>query len=267
MVSEPVEYGVSNQVKRKQRPDDFCYPGGSIMLGDKYQPHQFDVICGRGKHVFYHHGNIVFREKVSSNVHRYRQARCRMAKSLIVTSIVDDIRSKTPNGGFVKYLDKAQCWVEIGDIMARDKVGHALRDCICSADSDTKLLTGTWHDQPSKLSPSSSAVTFAKRNHEPEEGMLTRLVSETSHDEKSKLGLTSLAEMAKSEEPNEKMLTQQFDASYLLRIPLISIPDTNEHQLSNCEEFKIDSLDRVTFGAPALAFDDDASVECQITSK
>jgi len=62
------------------------------------------------------------------HVDKYIHAYDKLGKSLIVLSIVDQIRSK--NGNFIKY-DKATIqWFEIGDEHAREKVGQKLREAI-----------------------------------------------------------------------------------------------------------------------------------------
>lgn len=107
-------------------------------LGHSFQPGPHDVICGRGKSVFWHDGNQEFRRYIDENADRYRRARSKLDKSLIVIEIVDCIRSNSPNGGFVKQIKPrgeasildGPHWVEVGDALAREKTGHALRDAV-----------------------------------------------------------------------------------------------------------------------------------------
>lgn len=100
----------------------------SKRLASDYTPNQHDILCGRSKSSLNHAGNQVFRETIFSNLDRYDAARTKLDKSLVVTSIVDLLRSKSPNGGFVRL--EGNQWYEIGDQLAREKVGHALRDAI-----------------------------------------------------------------------------------------------------------------------------------------
>lgn len=53
-------------------------------------------------------------------------AESRLYKSLVVSSIVDSIRKESPNGGFVKEIDGV--FYEVGDHLAREKTGQALRE-------------------------------------------------------------------------------------------------------------------------------------------
>jgi hypothetical protein len=62
----------------------------------------------------------------------YTKAATRSAKSAVISDIVSSIResSAQEGGGFVRF-DASHClWYEVGDKVARDKVGQALRDSI-----------------------------------------------------------------------------------------------------------------------------------------
>lgn len=122
-----------------------------------FEPGEYDVICSRGKQYYNHVGNIRFRALIQDQVERYCRAENKVAKSRIVMSIVNEIRSASPSGGFVRFSLKQGCYVEIGDELvsydskdvcidelnnsidplrmlvnqlkqAREKVGHALRE-------------------------------------------------------------------------------------------------------------------------------------------
>jgi hypothetical protein len=91
--------------------------------------HAFQQICGRGKINFDHVGNRRFRVIVAMNLTRYVEAKTRTDKSTVVNNIVDQIWDASPNGGFVKR-DASGLWSVAPTPVAREKVGHALRDCI-----------------------------------------------------------------------------------------------------------------------------------------
>jgi hypothetical protein len=93
-----------------------------------FQPGLYDVICQRGKHAYTHIGNRRFRIMIENQVAAYANAPTKVDKSLLVISIVDTVRQLSPNGGFVRFCKKQGCYVEIGDNLAREKVGHALRE-------------------------------------------------------------------------------------------------------------------------------------------
>ena len=72
-------------------------------------------------------GNRRFRFIVAFNLERHREAQNRKAKSLIVESIIGQIR--VAGGRFVEKLERDQhFWLEVSDKFAREKVAHALRD-------------------------------------------------------------------------------------------------------------------------------------------
>lgn len=102
-----------------------------ILLPNFRGPGPNDVICARGKNALNHPGNRRFREMIRSNVENYKQARTKLEKSLIVSSIVDTIRQSSPDGGFVKREDGL--WFEVGDHIAREKCGQRYaKHLLCS---------------------------------------------------------------------------------------------------------------------------------------
>lgn len=82
----------------------------------------YSVICARGKVARDHTGNRRFRLAIDMSLERYRKANSKLCRSLVVSDIVDSIRSASPNGGFVR-CDEGQ-WIEVGDHIAREKVGQ-----------------------------------------------------------------------------------------------------------------------------------------------
>lgn len=108
-----------------------------------FQPGEFDVICSRGKVAMNHVGNrIHFQETINNHVERYLQAKTRNERSLMIIEVVDLVRSRSPSGGFVKFCDKQNCYVEVGDARAREKVGHSLRQAINSNKNQEKQKPG-----------------------------------------------------------------------------------------------------------------------------
>ena len=109
-----------SKVSKKIRP----LPAGFV-------PSDFDVVCGKGKDCFNRVGNRRFRELVAHNLDVYQAAQTKLDKSAIVISIVDAVRRSSPNGGgFVRRNNQTGLWFEIGDAMAREKVGHTIRETL-----------------------------------------------------------------------------------------------------------------------------------------
>jgi hypothetical protein len=60
----------------------------------------------------------------------YASATSRVDKSAIVSVIIDKVRSLSPEGGFIKKDESSSLWYEVGDVMAREKVGQTMRDAL-----------------------------------------------------------------------------------------------------------------------------------------
>jgi len=100
-------------------------------------PGPTDVICARGKRALEHAGNQRFRRLVASNLDAYSKAQTKLEKSLLVSHIVDQVRKTTPAGGFLRpaaeggnHHNDCGGWVEVGDGVAREKIGQAFRDAL-----------------------------------------------------------------------------------------------------------------------------------------
>lgn len=98
-----------------------------IELDFDFHPGYYDVICARGNKAWNHPGNKFFRALVKKAAHRYSQVTSKAKRSAIVTEIVVTIRSK--GNGFVKQESGGQ-WVEVGDPLAREKVGQMFRNSL-----------------------------------------------------------------------------------------------------------------------------------------
>ena len=69
-----------------------------------------------------HPGNVAFRTYIENSIETYAEATTKLEKSIVVSKIVEAIRSASPEGGFVKKENGR--WYEVGDHMAREKVGQ-----------------------------------------------------------------------------------------------------------------------------------------------
>ena len=108
--------------------------GGSAFIE---APGPYDCICARGNMAMNHSGNKYFRSMVKRCSVAYEKCNNSLAKrSLLVSAIVNAIRAK--GNGFIKQ-QKAQdgdggagrsYWYEVGDHIAREKVGQLLRETL-----------------------------------------------------------------------------------------------------------------------------------------
>ena len=113
-----------------------------------YQPTKFDVLCGRGSTYFLHEGNKRFRQLILAYLERFTLCKSRMDKSALVIEIVAAV---CENGGHFLRSDKEQQWHDIGDRLAREKVGHALREAKLS-NNNNKNKSRRKRDRPSTKS-------------------------------------------------------------------------------------------------------------------
>ena len=100
--------GISNSTTVRLLPNDFT-------LGNK------DVICGRGTTCFNHIGNEKFRDLIKSKLDRYLKAIAKIDKTLLIYEVVSEVRTKSPNGGFVKLDKSTGQYYEVGDFLAVSK--------------------------------------------------------------------------------------------------------------------------------------------------
>ena len=99
-------------------------------LPPSFEPTKNCVICGRGNKARNHIGNKRFRALLQQSADKYSSASSKVEKSIVVSEIVEQVRSLArPYGGFVKQTSDGK-WVEVGDDIAREKVGANLRDLL-----------------------------------------------------------------------------------------------------------------------------------------
>ena len=104
----------------------------STPLPYGFQPGPYDVICARGKYAWNSPGNRYFRSLVDEQVEQYASTKNKAERSVIVSNIVDTVRSKSSGGGFIKQ-EADGGWVEVGDTLAREKVGQLFRNALASS--------------------------------------------------------------------------------------------------------------------------------------
>mgnify|MGYP000129677099 CR=1 FL=1 len=90
-------------------------------------PGENDVLCARGKAARNHVGNVRFRAIVADNLEAYQSAVTKIDKSMVVSSIVNQVRER---GEFLKENENGPGWHVVDDAVAREKVGQSLRDLL-----------------------------------------------------------------------------------------------------------------------------------------
>lgn len=97
-----------------------------------------DVLCGKGSTISNYPGNIQLRTIAGGKKEEYRSSTIRMEKAYICAQLVADIRSLNPPGRFLRNDRKHNCWIEIGDEIARKKVAQILRESSHRSEENTE---------------------------------------------------------------------------------------------------------------------------------
>ena len=91
-------------------------------------PNKFDILCGQSRICATHTGNCRFQVVLDIYAPKYENISSKQEKMALTKEIVECIHMA--GGKFLKYKDGV--WEEISDVMARDKVSHALRTKVAS---------------------------------------------------------------------------------------------------------------------------------------
>lgn len=122
-------------------------------MSPTFVPDNADVICGRGKKVFQHRGNVNFRSICMSFLGDYRKANSKALKSAVVSSVFDEVVSL--GGSFVKHNARTGQWFRVKESAVREKISQCFRDCL-----QDKVKEGVL---PSLKRSSSSSSSKAKQ--------------------------------------------------------------------------------------------------------
>jgi len=90
-------------------------------------PHDNDVMYGRGGGTNHHSGNKRYRQMVEDRKVEYVNSK-RLDKPLVALGIIRLWRAQLPPGRFLKLDEKTGHWNDVGDKKAREKTSQALRE-------------------------------------------------------------------------------------------------------------------------------------------
>jgi len=90
-------------------------------------PHENDVMYGRGGGTNHHPGNKEYRKMVEDRKLEYVNSK-RLDKPLVALEIIRLWRGQLPPGRFLKLDEKTGLWNDVGDKKAREKTSQALRE-------------------------------------------------------------------------------------------------------------------------------------------
>ena len=102
--------------------DDNSWPMKNIA-----EPHDHDVLYGRGGGTNHHPGNKRYRKMVEDRKIDYVNSK-RLDKPLVALGIIQEWREQDPPGRFLKLDEKTGLWNDVGDKKAREKTSQALRE-------------------------------------------------------------------------------------------------------------------------------------------
>jgi len=124
-VTPPQSSSIKKEAEDSSTSDDVIPSDKEMSTAN---PHDNDVLCGRGGSINTHPGNETFRRFVERRKRIYLTARFKREKRLIASSVVKEIRELNPPGRFLSRDAKTGIWHDIGDEKARDKTSQALRE-------------------------------------------------------------------------------------------------------------------------------------------
>ena len=96
-------------------------------LPDKYEPHDQDVLIGRGRRVDNHRGNHRFKSLIRNHVVAYYNAQTKSTKTIIILRIFEGIKRTAEaegGAGFIKQEHSSKRWFVIDDSAARISIAQ-----------------------------------------------------------------------------------------------------------------------------------------------
>jgi hypothetical protein len=100
---------------------------GKQQMSGIINPHDHDVLSGRGNFVNYHAGNEHFRGLVRK--HKVAYVQCpKPQKGKFSRMIVEEVKCLNPPGRFLKQDHATKLWYDVGEKKSLDKTRQALRE-------------------------------------------------------------------------------------------------------------------------------------------
>jgi hypothetical protein len=113
---------------RENAYHDSSVDGNENLERNIETPRSNDILLGRGRTSWSHTGNQQYRSFVGKYLKQYTETSSRSEKTRIVHLIYDEV---TMSGGrFLKLDTNSNTWYQIGKLVAREKIGHTLRDAV-----------------------------------------------------------------------------------------------------------------------------------------
>lgn len=135
------------------------------LLPLNFTPGTKDILCGRGNVFSNHEGNRCFGRVIRANLKEYMNASSRPKKIVVVNNILQDIRSDGIR--FAKLDSETKRWYELSDVLAHQKIGHAIRDTIRLLKDKTKNTKATTTNLPKFPNRKRKMSALKQRNVQP----------------------------------------------------------------------------------------------------
>ena len=105
-----------------------------MLLPEDFEPLPYSVICGRGRSCAESVGNRRLQVICQLFIPKYATASKKEEKSVIVSDILQIVRGAcpSPKQAFVKHDKSSGRWYQVETLIAREKIGTVLRDCLHS---------------------------------------------------------------------------------------------------------------------------------------
>jgi hypothetical protein len=176
-------------------------------------PNKFDILCGQSRICATHTGNCRFQVVLDIYAPKYENISSKQEKMALTKEIVGCIHMA--GGEFLKYKDGG--WEKISDVMARDKVSHALRTKVAS----WKRQQGQPNEKAAKQNKPSEKVTPIKKSR---------------HSRHSKLRRSSTSIIASSFDASDKTKSSVMDDLLKAQREIFASLTQSEHGTSSTNE-------------------------------
>lgn len=116
-----------DEEEKKKKEEELRKKYADWPLKGIKDPHDNDVMYGRGGGTNHHPGNKRYRKMVEDRKLEYVNSK-RLDKPLVALEIIRIWRAQVPPGRFLKLDEKTGLWHDVGDKKAREKTSQALRE-------------------------------------------------------------------------------------------------------------------------------------------
>lgn len=127
-----------------------AYRAPSQKTEQLIEPHENDVLMGRGGNNSLHSGNAKLRNLARDICQRYMSS-TKKAKSQISRDLVAAVHAMNPPGRFLKQQHNLNEWEEVDDERAREKCSQCLRDAVSEIRYEPSQDETAWEDNESEL--------------------------------------------------------------------------------------------------------------------